>query len=702
MGELSEFHPDQLSNLEDIQEALNKLVGAELQDDTDMSMSTVDDVDVVDHEVTIGQDQEDMDISTLPDIPDMENRHQEITDMLEDNLEIGQTITIEAPPVPVEKKMVPIKPAMTVPVSFPQLKTIRPLPEALKGKRPGSFNLTSVKKSVLTKVIFTPNTQNNISSDSPILIGESGGQAIRIIGQNKNILNSPRTITLAQAREMGLKLSPGKVQQIIPHQQRSMVRQSIMMDPSKTYAMVKSSPTKILPLPSTGQLQHIAPSNQRFIIRHSPGVKTGSFANTFLTNATSSSQGQILQFPSQDGLSSQIHQIQLPGQQKVQYVRLVTTTPPSAANNAGVGLSTVEEPPPPPTIIPAPTPPTTPATSQAVSEVQLGNSSVKMLQLASKPTTNAAQTTNSFERVLVSPGLSQLSAKSDTKPTANNMVMVPSEFIKHYKPPPVPSPPSPTKPAPASVPLLTKAKEVYTPKETFVPLTAPQRTKSSESHNGLRPRKPCNCTKSQCLKLYCDCFANGEFCFQCNCNCCYNNLDHEEERQRAIKSCLERNPNAFRPKIGKGYVGDERRHNKGCNCKRSGCLKNYCECYEAKIPCSNNCKCVGCRNVEDARDKNQNDGSKTSLQNSLKNKLSSEIQEIASRSNNFSNQGTRQPFNLMTQEVVEATCQCLLAVEGDTKSQVSEQVERLILEEFGRCLVQIIDCASRTTVNSNT
>jgi hypothetical protein len=66
----------------------------------------------------------------------------------------------------------------------------------------------------------------------------------------------------------------------------------------------------------------------------------------------------------------------------------------------------------------------------------------------------------------------------------------------------------------------------------------------------------------------------------CNCNNCFNNLEHEEDRQRAIRSCLERNPNAFRPKIGKGVVGDERRHNKGCNCKRSGCLKNYCECYE--------------------------------------------------------------------------------------------------------------------------
>lgn len=29
---------------------------------------------------------------------------------------------------------------------------------------------------------------------------------------------------------------------------------------------------------------------------------------------------------------------------------------------------------------------------------------------------------------------------------------------------------------------------------------------------------------------------------------------------------------------GKG--GNVRQHCKGCNCKRSGCLKNYCECYE--------------------------------------------------------------------------------------------------------------------------
>jgi hypothetical protein len=57
----------------------------------------------------------------------------------------------------------------------------------------------------------------------------------------------------------------------------------------------------------------------------------------------------------------------------------------------------------------------------------------------------------------------------------------------------------------------------------------------------------------------------------------------------------------LKPKIGKGKKGEsDWRHSKGCNCKRSGCLQNYCECYEAKIMCSSICKCIGCKNFEES------------------------------------------------------------------------------------------------------
>lgn len=99
---------------------------------------------------------------------------------------------------------------------------------------------------------------------------------------------------------------------------------------------------------------------------------------------------------------------------------------------------------------------------------------------------------------------------------------------------------------------------------------------------------PCGCSRTKCLKLYCECFSNNRYCVGCNCKNCKNKPEFEEIRSKVKLSTIERNPAAFREDISTTY--------KACHCKRSGCKKKYCECFEAGKPCTANCKCENCQN----------------------------------------------------------------------------------------------------------
>lgn len=166
-------------------------------------------------------------------------------------------------------------------------------------------------------------------------------------------------------------------------------------------------------------------------------------------------------------------------------------------------------------------------------------------------------------------------------------------------------------PRPAISPAPKKVQKESMPLQPITPRQPSHRQAIHPSGNhsghlrGLHPttvpvkkeKVACHCKKSKCLRLYCECFAKGLICgVDCSCDGCHNTSEEKDLREAVVQETLEKNPFAFKSKYK--VMKDEPKllHSRGCNCSKTGCIKKYCECYNAGTGCSRLCRCSNCKN----------------------------------------------------------------------------------------------------------
>ena len=111
-------------------------------------------------------------------------------------------------------------------------------------------------------------------------------------------------------------------------------------------------------------------------------------------------------------------------------------------------------------------------------------------------------------------------------------------------------------------------------------------SKNKEENNSFSFKKDkpcCSCTKTKCIKKYCECFANNKLCIDCHCqNCMNKSKNYNYMKKNSINISGEENDL------------DEII----CTCSKSNCCKKYCECFKLGKKCTNKCRCINCMNLD--------------------------------------------------------------------------------------------------------
>ena len=137
----------------------------------------------------------------------------------------------------------------------------------------------------------------------------------------------------------------------------------------------------------------------------------------------------------------------------------------------------------------------------------------------------------------------------------------------------------------------------------------------------------CSCSKTQCNRKYCECFNSGNYCIDCNCKNCNN--------KPPVNSYTNKHPIDESSKNKKNKII--------CTCTKSGCNKNYCECFKNGQKCSSLCRCISCENNDNIinRKNNINNNYECCPENSIfiiKNNITIEDIKIVNTNNIIGNE----------------------------------------------------------------